>query len=157
MFVQVVVPSLPYGPIKIEGVVGQQLAPRLTKLTEENAFELLLIGLIPSDDTENDLNMLTEMFANSRMHHSWFEPDPELISLIANRAQDAITALLAQTHPGAMVDAPVDIDEISEILGVSTKTVRRMVKAEQIPYLRWGRTLRFIPADVLATLRRQER
>jgi excisionase family DNA binding protein len=42
-------------------------------------------------------------------------------------------------------------------LGVSVPTVRRLVKAGEIPFLRLGKALRFVAADVLASLDRRER
>jgi excisionase family DNA binding protein len=40
---------------------------------------------------------------------------------------------------------------------VSVPTVRRMIKQEVIPYLKFGRIYRFVPADVIASLARRTR
>jgi excisionase family DNA binding protein len=36
-------------------------------------------------------------------------------------------------------------------------TVRRLVKNGEIPHLRMGKALRFVPADVIASLERRNR
>jgi excisionase family DNA binding protein len=153
MFLQTSTPNDPHGPIKIEGVDGSQLAKRLLEVQEYSAFELRLIGLAPIEDLE-EVDLLLTTFASCHLHHTWFWPCAELLALIAERAQDAITALLVRTHPGGLPEAPLDIEGIAEVLGVSVPTVRRMIKSGQIPYLKLGRIYRFIAADVVASLRR---
>lgn len=143
-----------YGPIKIDSATGpQQLADRLTVLSAVCPYDLRLIGLVQTENAASDIEALATTFAACHLHDLWFAPCTELIALIAERAQDAITALLPQTHPGALSDVPVDIEEIARIIGVSVPTVRRMVKAAEIPFLKWGRIYRFVPADVIASLR----
>jgi excisionase family DNA binding protein len=74
------------------------------------------------------------------------------LTFIDESATSALTGLLAQTHPGGLDDGAVDIETMAELLSVSAPTVRRMTKANQIPYLRFGRVLRFVPNDVFASL-----
>ena len=144
----------PFGPIRIDSAASaQQLSDRLTALGIECPYDLRLIGLVQTEDVASDIEALTTTFAACRMHDLWFAPCTELIALIAERAQDAMGDLLAQTHPGALSDVPVDIEEIARIIGVSVPTVRRMVKGREIPFLKWGRIYRFVPADVIASLR----
>ena len=157
MFVQV---SSPYGPgpIKIEVVDGTKLASRLRALAADNAFEAMMIGLIATNAPTDDARVIEQSFEAAHLHDGWFEPVPGLLALIQQRGQEALQTLLARTHPGALEgDGAVDINEMARILGVSVKTVRRMIDANEIPYLRWGRVLRFVPADVIASLQRRGR
>lgn len=154
IFVQVNPPIGGNGPIKIEGIRGSQLAARLSQLARDNAFDAMLIGMIETTTPAEYATAIAEQYAGIDLHDGWFEPTADLLALIQHAGQSAIQALLAQTHPGGLSEAPVDIENMARILDVSIPTVRRMVKAEQIPYLRWGRMLRFVPTDVIATLQR---
>lgn len=42
----------------------------------------------------------------------------------------------------------VDITAIAARLGVEVRHVRRLVAERRIPYIKWGRLLRFDPADI---------
>ena len=42
----------------------------------------------------------------------------------------------------------LDVPGLAEVLGISDKTVRRMVGAGRIPCVRFGRQIRFSPGDV---------
>jgi excisionase family DNA binding protein len=153
MFVQATAPGDLYGPIKIETQQGQDLAPRLIELQEQNAYDLRLIGLAPVAGPEEAASLVS-VCASCHLRNDWFSPCSELLALVADRAQDAIEALLAKAHPGALEGSPVDIEGIATVLGVSVPTVRRLVKSGQIPYMKFGRNYRFIIADVLASLER---
>ena len=156
MFLQAIPPS-GVGPIKIEGVSGKHLVQRLNMIGRENAFEVQLVGLLPSVDPLPHANEIAGDFEQAHLHDGWFEPSTYLVMYIQHTAQVPLQQLLAQMHPGSLSDDPVSIDEIAQILDVSVVTVRRMIKAEQIPYLKLGRIYRFVPADVLASLSRAER
>lgn len=54
--------------------------------------------------------------------------------------------------PGQNLPYLMDIDEIAEHLGVSSRHVRRLVQERRIPYLKWGHLLRFDPVEVDAWL-----
>lgn len=153
MFVQVQ-PPIGVGPVKIEGVRGKHIGERLAQLAADNAFDTMLIGLIPTTNSPHDhANAIAQQYASAHLHDGWFTPDPGLLAFIQHAGLPAIQELLAQTHPAALAEEPVGIDELAEMLGVAPITIRRMVKAEQIPYLRVGLALRFVPRDVIATLR----
>jgi len=154
MFVQTNVRGLGAGPIKIEAVKGTQIASRLNELAANNPFEVLLIGLTPTPTPHDLVLQLSAQFEAQHMHDGWFESTPNLIALVQAIGQHALQELLAQTHPGGLTDAPVGIAEMAALLDVSVPTVRRMVHANAIPFMRYGRTLRFVPADVFASLRR---
>ena len=157
MFVQVTSPYGP-GPIKIEGVEGDKIASRLRALAVDNAYEAMLIGLITTTTPAEHARALAEQFASTHLHDGWFNPSPGLLAFIQHSGQAAIVELLGRTHPGALDEhSSVDIDEIARMVGVSVKTIRRMVQADEIPYLRWGRVLRFVPADVIGSLQRRGR
>jgi len=151
MFVQVH-PPVGSGPIKIEAVDGPQIAARLKSLSVENAYETFVIGLIPTDDPVGLEQDLHEQFAAANLRHDWFTPTYELLAYVQETAQQALEDLLAQTRPGGLPDHAVDITAMAGLLGVSVPTVRRLVKAGEIPHLRMGKALRFVPADVIASL-----
>lgn len=44
------------------------------------------------------------------------------------------------------------INDIAERLGVSIRHVRRLVDERRIPYIKWGKLLRFDPAEIDAWL-----
>jgi excisionase family DNA binding protein len=46
----------------------------------------------------------------------------------------------------------VPIDAVAERLGVTVRHVRRLVDERRIPYLKWGKLLRFDPAEIDAWL-----
>lgn len=153
MFLQVMPPGMT-GPIRIEGVTGRQLIGRLNSIVDDNPYDVQLIGLLQSQAPHEDAQAIAGEFAAFQLRGWWFEPAPELLAFVQNDTQSALSILLAQTHPGGLSDAPVDIERMAEILDVSIPTVRRMVKANEIPYLRFGRLYRFVPNDVLASLKR---
>ena len=42
----------------------------------------------------------------------------------------------------------LDIEGVADVLGVSVRHVRRLVAERRIPYVKWGRFLRFDPAQI---------
>lgn len=154
MFLQAT-PPIGAGPIKIEGIAGDVISKRINQLSADNAFELMLIGLIETQTPLELAGAIAETHAASHLHDGWFAPSADLIAYVQHAAQGAIETLLASAHPGWLSDQPVDVKTMADILGVSVKTVRRMVDANEIPSMRWGNNLRFVPADVIATLNRR--
>lgn len=152
MFVQV-----NQGPIKIEGVDGDKIAARLRELARDNAHEPYLIGLVATTTPTELEAAIHAMFATDVIHHDWFEPSIELLTFVQNTCQGALQALLAQTRPGGAPSDVVDVEAMAGYLGVSVPTVRRMVKAGEIPHLRVGKALRFVVADVVASIERRGR
>lgn len=155
MFVQVNPPAGGLGPILIEGVKGAALGRRLGQLARDNAYDPLLIGLLETTQPEQAAYQIKTEHDEYRLHDDWFEPTGALLAFIQQTSQAALQTLLAQTHPGAMETAPIDIDAMAAMLNVSVKTIRRMVDKKQIPVLRAGRVLRFVPADVFASLQQR--
>lgn len=151
MLVQVS-PPVGTGPVKIEAVDGAQIGPRLKAISAENAYETFVIGLVPTEDPVGLEIALHEQFSTANLHHDWFVPVPELLGYAQSAGQEALEELLAQTRPGGLPDHAVDITTMAGLLGVSVPTVRRLVKAGEIPHLRLGKALRFVPADVVASL-----
>ena len=152
MFTQVTPPS-GIGPIKIEGVRGgQKIAEQLQLYSTSNPFPVYLIGLVESPSPHQHAHAIAEQFVEHHMHDGWFQPAPALLQLIQHVGQTALAELLAQTRPGAVDGQVVDIEQLAEILGVSVKTVRRLVDNDAIPHLRVGKHLRFVVADVLASM-----
>lgn len=153
MFVQVT-PPMGAGPVKIEGAHGKRIADRLAQLAADNAFDTMLIGLIPTTTPHEHANAIAQQYAAAHLHDGWFAPEPGLLAFIQHAGMPAIQELLERTHPAALGDEAVDIDTMADMLNVSATTVRRMVKAGSIPFLRAGNgALRFEPRSVFATLR----
>ncbi len=46
----------------------------------------------------------------------------------------------------------LSIDQLAEHLGVTPRHVRRLVAERRVPFLKWGRFLRFDPAEIAAWL-----
>jgi len=42
----------------------------------------------------------------------------------------------------------LDVEGVAEVLGVSVRYVRRLVAERRIPYVKWGRYLRFDPDEL---------
>jgi excisionase family DNA binding protein len=156
MFIQANPPSSCAQPglILIEGAKGRDLAERIKQLSSTNAYEVLLIGLIESPTPGEMARTIGSQFS-AHLHDGWFEPTAGLLAYIAHVAQPGLALLLNQTHPGALSEKPVDIDEVAKMLNVSVPTVRRMIAANEIPFLRAGKAYRFVPSDVIASLRRR--
>ena len=154
MFLQAT-PPIGQGPILIEGIYGDLISKRINQLAADNAFELMLIGLVETTTPIEIANAIAEAHAASHLHDGWFAPSADLLAYVQHVGQTALEGLLASAHPGWLGDEPVDIKAMADILGVSVQTVRRMCKAGEIPFMRWGSNFRFVPADVIATLNRR--
>lgn len=142
-------------PIKIEAVAGTQLLPRMRSLESDNPFNVFLIGLIPTPMPNEIVAELAQLHAGQALHDGWYQPSADLLAFIEEGATPALALLLGQTHPAGLEDAAVNIETMAQLLDVSVPTIRRMIKAEQIPYLRFGRIYRFVPDDVFASLAQQ--
>lgn len=140
------------GPIKIEGT--KDPATRLRAIDNDNAFETYLVGLIFTPSPKQLESALHEQYRAAHLRKDWFAPTVEVIGYITHVAQPPLRELLAQLRPHSQPEGTTSIEEIAKYLGVSVPTVRRMVQRGQIPVMRVGRTLRFLPADVVASLRR---
>jgi excisionase family DNA binding protein len=42
----------------------------------------------------------------------------------------------------------LDLGEVAALLGVNERHVRRLVSERRIPFLKWGRLLRFDPVEI---------
>lgn len=156
MFVQVNPPVGGIGPIKIQGARGSQVSSKLREIVMNCPYEAFIVGLVPTDAPDELEATIQTQFDSTRIHHDWFAPTVELLTLIEQIGQQALQELLDQARPGGLPENAIDIEAMAAILGVSTKTVRRLVKAGEIPYLRLGKALRFVAADVIASLERRE-
>lgn len=55
----------------------------------------------------------------------------------------------SQANSGSAVKAElIDINAVAERLGVTVRHVRRLVAEQRIPFIKWGRPLRFDPAEI---------
>ena len=43
----------------------------------------------------------------------------------------------------------LNITQLAELLGVNTRHVRRLVAERRIPFIKWGRLLRFDPDEIV--------
>jgi excisionase family DNA binding protein len=57
----------------------------------------------------------------------------------------------AEDHAG--LPRLLDVNEVAEVLGVNVRHVRRLVFEHRIPYLKWGRLVRFDPREIDRWLR----
>jgi excisionase family DNA binding protein len=55
-----------------------------------------------------------------------------------------------RNDPSGHLPRLLDIEGVAEVLGVSVRHVRRLVAEKRIPYIKWGRYLRFDPAQIEA-------
>lgn len=152
--------QIPVGvrPIRIVGWNGHEIGRELRLVSAANAYDVTIIGLIPTlQDPAQHALAIGEQYAGQHLHDGWYLPSADLLAFIQHHARPALQELLAQVHPGAINEHVVDIDEMARLLNVSTTTIRRLVKSEEIPFMRWGRALRFVPADVIATLQQRGR
>lgn len=138
--------------VRIEGT--RDPITRLRAISEDNAVETFLIGLVPTETPAEAEAQLRESFKPSIVRGRWFASSADLMGFIQFNAQPALNQLLGQLRPHSHPHGTTTIEEIAQHLNVSVSTVRRMVKDGQIPYLRAGRQLRFIPADVVASLQK---
>jgi excisionase family DNA binding protein len=51
----------------------------------------------------------------------------------------------------------LSIDDVAERLGVNVRHVRRLVQERRLPFIKWGRLLRFDPDDVAAFVEQHRR
>jgi excisionase family DNA binding protein len=157
IFVQANPPTGGMGPILIEGVKGPQIATRLRALAAANAFDTFIIGLTPTTTPNELAKTIQAQHEAAHLHHDWYAPTVELLTFIQHTSQNKLAELLAAARPGGIPDNAVTIEEIAALIGVSVSTVRRLVKDGEIPYLRMGKALRFMPADVIGSLERRNR
>lgn len=146
-------PSCGPALIRIEGT--RDPVARLRALAEDNAVETFLIGLVPTETPTEAEAQLRETFRPALVRGRWFSSSVDLLGFVQQHAQPALNALLGQLRPHSHPQGTVPIEEIATLLNVSVSTVRRMVKNHEIPYLQAGRQLRFVPADVVATLQKR--
>jgi excisionase family DNA binding protein len=154
MFVQIA-PPIGAGPIKIEGIAGELIAQRLTAIADDNGYPTFIIGLLPVEDHDLAAKSLHEQFAIAHLHGTWFEPTIELLSFIQETSQAALQQLMGGVDTTDEPEGAVDIEGIAQVLGVSTRTIKRLVADRQIPHYKVGRQLRFIVSEVREALARR--
>ena len=106
--------------------------------------ELILLGSIPADaSTEGELH---GMFEHLQIRGEWFSPGPELLAFIRQHGQPASVVDLHNLHGRLFASVP----EVSAILGLDQqgRTVRKAIRAGEIPFVRVGATYR-IPVSWL--------
>lgn len=134
-------------------IEGTKHAPeRLRALADNNSGETKWVGMLRVEDPTKAEAELHTRFASTRARGRWFQQSPELVALIASQGQAALRELLGDLRPHSHPEGTITVEEIAAHLNVSVPTIRRMVKAGKVPYLRAGNQLRFLAADVVATL-----
>ncbi len=58
------------------------------------------------------------------------------------------TRLCAGMETNSPLPTLLDINAVADYLGVTTRLGRRLVAERRIPFLKWGRLLRFDPAEI---------
>lgn len=61
-----------------------------------------------------------------------------------------------KTHKESIGSRLFNTTEISDLIGVSKRTISNMIRDKRIPYLKIGKTVRFDPAKVLESLNKYE-
>jgi excisionase family DNA binding protein len=65
-----------------------------------------------------------------------------------------VKVMVSQRPGGVRRDPPahtlLTVDDVAEHLGVNVRHVRRLVQERRLRYVKWGRLLRFDPADIAA-------
>jgi len=138
------------GTVLIEGTKNPP--ERLRALADNNSGETFLVGLVRVEDPAKVEGELHARFASALARGRWFHPAPELVSFIQAQGQSALHELLGDLRPHSHPEGTITVEEMATHLNVSVPTVRRMVKAGRVPYLRVGNQLRFLAADVVASL-----
>lgn len=156
VFLQTALPAGVPSPIRIVGLKrGAEISRELNRISELNAYEVQIIGLIPSTDPDLHVRAIAEQYASDHLHDGWYRPSADLIAFIAHHAKKGVQDLLDQVHPGAISEHVVDLRALAQLLNCSEVTIRRMIDRGEIPFMRAGRNYRFQPAEVIAALQRQ--
>lgn len=154
-FFQAALPAGVTSPIRIVGVEGAELGKELRKIAQFNAYDVQLIGLIPSADADQHARAIGDQYAGEHLHDSWYLPTGDLIGFIQHHAKRGLQELMDQVHPGAISEHVVDMHGLAKILQCHEATIRRMIERGDIPFMRVGRNYRFQPEDVLAAMQRK--
>lgn len=154
VFLWLVLPGNMTSPIRIAAIKGADISKEMRRLSAANAFDVQIIGMIPSADATTHAKAIGEQYGGQHLHDGWYASSPGLLAFIEHHAASELDALLSKVHPGSIYKDVVDIEELSRLLNISVPTIRRMIKSKQIPKLQCGkRSYRFVPADVIASLR----
>lgn len=153
VFLQTALPDGVPSPIKIAAMKGSDIGDELRRISAANAYSVQIIGLIPSDQPDQQATAIAQKFGE-HLHDGWYAPRVDLIAYIQHHGKAALQELLARTHPAAIADQLVGVKELARILQCAEITVRRMYQSGEIPFVRAGDKYLFNPAEVIAALRR---
>lgn len=156
-FFQTALPAGVASPIRIAGVKGAEIGRELHRISAMNAYDVQLIGLIPSTNPDEHARAIGEQYAGDHLHDGWYMPTGDLIAFIQHHAKRGLQELLSQVHPGAISEHVVDLKQMAAMLRCAEVTVRRLVESGKIPFMRTGDhgRYRFQPQEVMAALQRQ--
>ena len=153
------------GPGLIKIGATRDLAQRLATLTSENAVPVRLVGALPHRDAPAYADQLRRRFAAMCDHGDWFRPWAPLRVFLGGLASATPATPVAPCAAGPAAadggfpfDAPMpllDAADLAAHLRVSIVTVRRLVRARQLPCVRVGRQLRFDVRDPAIAARRR--
>ena len=154
------------GLIKIGAT--RDLAQRFATLTSENAGPVRLVGAVHHRDPVAYADQLRRRFAAMCDHGDWFRPWAPLrafVDAVAPSVLDAPRPLApAAVAPAAVAPAAFTFDTPQPLLDaaalaahlqISIVTVRRLVRARQLPCVRVGRQLRFDVCEPVIAARRR--
>lgn len=157
VFLQTALPAGVASPIKIVAMRGADIGDEVRRIGAANAYQVQIIGLVSAADPDQLVREIAQRYAGPELHDGWYEASANLIAFIQYNAKAALHELLSRTHPAAVAEGLVDLKQMATILNCAEVTVRRMVHAQEIPFLRVGTKYVFHPAEVLAALRQHGR
>lgn len=152
---QTALPTGVLSPIRVVGMKGADLGSEWRRISAANAYDVQIIGLIPSTNPDQHARSIIAQYASEPLHDGWCVPSADLVAFIQLHAKQGLQELLNQVHPGAINEHVVDLRQMAAILGCAEVTVRRLIEEHRIPYMRAGRNYRFQPQDVIAALQQQ--
>jgi excisionase family DNA binding protein len=140
----------------------RDLPQRLATLTTENAARVRLVAALAHRDAPGYVAKLRRRFAAMHDHGDWFRPRAPLRAFLAElppvAGADVCAPPVVEDQDVFSFDVPaplLDVAALATYLQVSAVTVRRLVRARQLPCVRVGRQLRFDIRDPAIAARRR--
>jgi excisionase family DNA binding protein len=141
------------GPIRIGAT--RSFARQLLTLRAANAFPLVVLGVVVTDEAKSLVEQLCARFTEWRLHGEWFLPRPDLLQYITEATTSVTVAVSGDTASADLSSADdglISPRVLAERLGVSLPTVRRWVRRGLITCYEVGRQHRFRLHQTIAEL-----
>lgn len=138
--------------------VTTDLGRMLSSLRNTCPCSIAVLGILFSDRVRERKAQLHRQFIAEHAHGEWFRLSDKLRTWICDKAVSPESNLLSKARLAdrtdidrllveAALEPLIDIDRVAKALDVSVVTVRRYVRAHDIPFIRVGRQLRFYLGD----------